>query len=233
MAEVELRQYLEALLAEQQKATEMAERERAKAAMALAVALERSIQEGDERLREHISNQIQQLSAALVSADLLERERVAAVDTRVSELGHRYDERFQAQEQAVLKQEAAQRGVNATQNEFRGSLEDSQRAAERAMGNYLPRREADVVMGELRSTVDKLALRAETFVTDDEQDRIIDRALARVAALEAQMANTRGKDFATDKQDARMIDRLSLWIACGSMLLTLAFVIVTLLSAKP
>ncbi len=66
---VPLREYVEALLEAHQRAEEIAERERSRAAQVLAEGLERSIISGDIALRDHISQQISQIQAALSSAD--------------------------------------------------------------------------------------------------------------------------------------------------------------------
>jgi hypothetical protein len=63
-----LRRETETITAASQRAIVEAGHEREKAAQALATALERSIREGDERLREHIENQIHQIQAALEAA---------------------------------------------------------------------------------------------------------------------------------------------------------------------
>ncbi len=64
-------------------ATRVASEEREKAAEQLRRELERSIVEGDARLRDHIEQQYQQVWAALLAADKLEVERVERVEAKL------------------------------------------------------------------------------------------------------------------------------------------------------
>jgi hypothetical protein len=63
-----LRREVDVVSRETQRAVTEATGEREKAAQALAVNMKQSIKEGDERLREHIENQVRQIEAALESA---------------------------------------------------------------------------------------------------------------------------------------------------------------------
>jgi hypothetical protein len=72
---VPLRQYFEAILEEHRHAEAIAEQEREKAAVALRAELARAIDEGDRNLRGHIQQQVEQIGAALQSAERLETTR--------------------------------------------------------------------------------------------------------------------------------------------------------------
>lgn len=147
---VSLREYVEAILVERDRALTMAgderekaadvlrqeqhralttaESEREKAASALRDTLAQAIREGDERLREHISNQVAQINATLESGELLEIERIRAVHDQLVALIEGVTREFgQAQnaaQAAVAKAEQAQQRVNEGQNEFRQTLSD-------------------------------------------------------------------------------------------------------------
>jgi len=121
---VALREYIDALLSEKERALTMADDEREKAAAALRGELARAMGEGDDRLREHIHNQVQQINAALVSAEKLELERLNVIMRRlegdenvVTALREANDERFHKFEKTVSDR-------FAQVNEFRGSLDD-------------------------------------------------------------------------------------------------------------
>lgn len=107
----ELRQHFNAILQEKDRAVEMAEAEREKAAAALSTALAKTISDGDERLREHIANQIDQINRALASEELLELERVAGIritlETLFEEKQRALDAALAAQREAVTKAETA------------------------------------------------------------------------------------------------------------------------------
>ena len=147
---VALRDYVEALFNEQQRATEMAEREREKAATvlrseqlrtqqtaeqeraksadALAASLAQSIREGDERLREHITQQVKQIEAALAAA---QRETLI---------------QHEASEKAIAKAEAANEKRFGSVNEFRVQLADQATL-------FLPREVFDAQFADLNKRV--------------------------------------------------------------------------------
>ena len=100
MATEEREKAAKALREEQQHAAEVAEHEREKAAEALRTGLDRAIKEGDERLREHVLSQIERITADLVSADKLEIARIDAVRNQLTDA-------VEAASQAVGKAEVA------------------------------------------------------------------------------------------------------------------------------
>lgn len=91
--------------------------------------LQRAMEVGDERLREHIQKQAIQIEAALVSANALEVERVNRV--------HREAELVaEASKEAISKAEASNERRFKASNEFRQSLIDQ-------AATFLPRKEYD------------------------------------------------------------------------------------------
>jgi hypothetical protein len=98
-----------------------------------AVALARAIADGDERLREHVSNQIERLQADLISADKLERERIARVDESVSSLRSEIQAAAAASKEAILKQERANELRFEGANEWRSQSADRERTQAEAI----------------------------------------------------------------------------------------------------
>lgn len=124
VASTEREKAAEALRGEQYRAMEQAEREREKAASAMRDGLDRGIKEGDERLREHIANQIQQINGALASAEKLESERLRNALGATDSVRREMQLITESAKEAVKKAEIAQQNVNVGQNEFRGQLKD-------------------------------------------------------------------------------------------------------------
>jgi flagellar biosynthesis/type III secretory pathway protein FliH len=164
MTEIELREYFNAILSEKDRAVEMAtaerekaagalreeqryametaEHEREKAAEALRTGLDRAMQEGDDRLREHITNQVMQINAALISADKLEIARIDAVRTQLTDA-------MKAAAAAVTKAENATEKRLEGMNEFRAQLESQN-------STFMPREVGEAQFNELRRTVAEL-----------------------------------------------------------------------------
>lgn len=165
--QVSLREYVEALFNEQQRATDMAERERAaatsalrqeqqhaadiaarersKAAGALATNLAHSISEGDDRLREHIVNQFAQIAAALDSAEKLE---VTRLDTLRREMTLIHD----GSEKAISKAETAVEKRLEAGNAYRAQLADQ-------ASTFMLREVGDAQFDDLRKQVAELTER--------------------------------------------------------------------------
>lgn len=116
----QIKEFIEAILDEQRRGMIVAEQEREKAAKALRIELERAINQGDEALRDHISNQIAQLAAALVSADMLEQERIRTVTARL-------DTQFDAAQKAIAKADTATEKRFEGVNEWRAQSADRER----------------------------------------------------------------------------------------------------------
>lgn len=166
---VDLRDYVEALFVEGRRATEIAERERAaaaralrteqrqkmdvaerereKSAQALALNLRQSILDGDERLREHIGNQVEQINAALASVESRAQIRHEAHRTQM-------DDRFGYTEVAVAKAEQATERRFHSVNAFREQLADQAQ-------HFLPREVADTQFEELRKVIAAITRRLD------------------------------------------------------------------------
>lgn len=123
-------------LDESRRAVEMAEREREKAAQALAGNLARAIAEGDERLREHIEQQVSQIRSALDGA---RRETQFAAD---------------AQKEAIAKADAANDKRFTAVNEFRSELGDR-------WAQTMPREVAEAQIVELKKAMDAIHRRLD------------------------------------------------------------------------
>jgi hypothetical protein len=100
-----IEKYMEALADERQRAVEVASEEREKSAQALRAALENQIKESSERLREHITNQVQQINAALASAEKLELVRVGEVAQKANSNQDVANVRQEAAAEAIQKAE--------------------------------------------------------------------------------------------------------------------------------
>lgn len=175
-SKVELREYVEALLTEGQRATEMAERERAqaadvllgerrrvaeaaererdKAAVALSTQVAQQISQTDSALRDHIAQQIGQLQIML---EALRRE----IEIRGGE-----------QQKAIEKSETSYDKRFDAVNEFRSQLSDlvqrHQAALSQLTGTLMPREVAEAQIAEVRKLSEAnrdRSLPRETFDT--------------------------------------------------------------------
>ena len=155
---VSLRDFVEALFERNRQAGEQADRERQRSADALAVALARSIDEGDERLREHITNQINQIQAAMDAADKrhdMLRDEVILRDASLRDLllqqansnDLRVREAFAAAGAAIDKQEVANERRFDAVNAFREQL------GEQAT-RFVSREVLDAQMEDLRARIE-------------------------------------------------------------------------------
>ncbi len=224
-SQVELREYIERIFTENQRATEMAEREREKAASALTVerynatqtaesereksaqalrsGLDRAIREGDERLREHIFNQIAQIQAALISAGGLEEERFERAKAEVEALRREMRLIQDGHLEAVNKAEAAQRIVNVSQNEFRAQLRDQ-------AATLMPRKEVEAMVHEIRKRTDELLPR-ETFETAVAS--LENRITGNTSRLDRARGVGEGTDDARDRSQFNQTTLISVAVA--------------------
>lgn len=150
VATVEREKSAAALRTQQDKALDQAERERQKSAEALALSLDRAMKEGDDRLREHISNQVQQIRAALESAEKLEVERMEQVKVATEYVKREAAASQDAGQKAIEKAETATEKRFEAVNEFREQLNDQ-------AGRFLPRETFESVIEGLtvwRQSVD-------------------------------------------------------------------------------
>ncbi len=104
---VGLQVYVEGILDEHRKAIEKADVEREKTAMALAKALEDKTVDGDERLQDHITNQIEQVRQQIASIERVSLSRKESLDHRITSMRELIDARFTATQEAVGKAENA------------------------------------------------------------------------------------------------------------------------------
>lgn len=176
-----------ALRASEARAMDQAEREREKAANAMRISLDRAIKEGDERLREHIANQISQIDAALESAEKLETQRMKGAGEATEALRREMKLITAASEQAVKKAEEAQKDVNAKSNEFRGQLSDQ-------ATTFMPRRESESRSSELDRRIEE----ART-----ERNHQIDALSARLANIEQVASGARAVSQNTERREDR------------------------------
>jgi uncharacterized phage infection (PIP) family protein YhgE len=159
---------LEKVRAEERRATEMAEREREKAAQALAASLRESQRADVESLLNHINSQYHQVSAALTSEKELTEEKVNTVNEKIEsqndemvlrdatvrdllvQANNAYDirvrEAFDASQEAIKKAEDATEkrieGLNNKYNEQIGRLEKA-----------MPREVAEARLDEMRQQI--------------------------------------------------------------------------------
>lgn len=195
---VGIRDFFEAILKEQSRAISMAEVEREKAAHALRIELERARAEGDDRLRDHITNQISQLRGDLVSADKLESERVSKAMNAVESLRKETLLTAESDRRAVAKaEEAAREAVQAVARASEArSLESKERAKEH---NGLIDR-----MGEQAQRAERnIALAQEKFATKADVQALRDVLSTQIAAhgkrLDTQEGHVQGGDKLTGK----------------------------------
>jgi hypothetical protein len=123
-------------LEESRRAVEMAEREREKAAVALAGNLARAIEDGDVRLREHIGQQVAQIEAALNGA---RRETGFAAA---------------AQKEAIDKADAANDKRFDAVNNFRAELSDR-------WEKTMPREVAEAQINEIKKSMEAIHRRLD------------------------------------------------------------------------
>jgi len=176
---VELREHIEALFTEQQRANEIAERERAAAAEALrqeqhhtaeiaAVEREKSaqivadnirqaIREGDARLHEHILSQVAQIDAAHRAAEMLETERFERAKAEVEAVRRELMLIQTAARDAVTVAQEAQEKRNQNFNEWKSQfavLIDEQRAqVAGVVGSFMSREAVEARLDALQQQI--------------------------------------------------------------------------------
>lgn len=150
MADDEREKSAAALRNEQQRALDQADRERERAAEKLRSEMSRQIDEGDDRLREHIAQQFQQINAALTSSEKLEIERFERASQAVDSLRSLLDEQRHSHEIAQVKFETTVSARFVQVNEFRGSLDDLSK-------QMATRRELESVQASIGAKMDDLA----------------------------------------------------------------------------
>ena len=113
--------------------------------------------------------------------------RVAVLEERVAALKELTEQRFSgadkanaaaftASNTAILKAEDAQKGINAGQNEFRGTLKDQQ-------ATLIPRAEVDRIVEALEAKIDDLRASRDTTGGSKETARVTLNTVLALAAV--------------------------------------------------
>ena len=208
MAAAERDRAAEVLRDEQRRALLVAETEREKAAAALRAGTDRAIADNFSRLSE-------QLLAMKESSEAAERHRR---ELEVS-AAKAVDAAFAAAEKAVTKAEEAQQRVNIGQNEFRGSLADQ-------AATLMPRKEVEALFAA--ATRERQALVAENArALSDIRDSVatLRTAIAvgpsGLEALESRAARDDGRRQGSHSVTAALYSIIALAIGVGGFLLAL------------
>lgn len=130
MAADEREKAASALRNEQQRADDQAEREREKAAEALRNQLTERIAQGDGNLREHISAQISQLTQLVNSVEAVAMARHDGLQ-REAKIQHDSDQA------AIAKAETANEVRFAAANEWRGQSADRERTQQEQIASFV------------------------------------------------------------------------------------------------
>lgn len=130
MADDEREKAAAALRNEQQRALDQAEREREKAAGALRDQLTERISQGDGNLREHIAAQISQLSQLINSVEQVAKARNEGLQ-REAKIQH------DADQAAIAKAETANEVRFAAANEWRGQSADRERTQQEQIASFI------------------------------------------------------------------------------------------------
>jgi hypothetical protein len=167
------------MMAEQQRALDVAEQEREKAAQLLHKALERQIDEGDRHLQDHIITQIEQIRNALVAANNSVAQQFAAIERRLDGMADLSTSRLEGllasieareqasrerllatQREAQLIQQASQDAIakadNATEKRFEAVNAFRQQLSDQA-SRFLPREVAETQFAEMRRTIAEMS----------------------------------------------------------------------------
>ncbi len=241
-----LRSYVEAILVEKQKALDMASDEREKAASALREAMGRVIAEGDDRLREHIVNQIAQIHEALDASDKLEKERVDAVRTTVealfAEKQKALDAALTAQKEAVSKAELATDRIAARaagdQDALRGEMQERLAAVRRELEAATAAQKEAVIKQEQaterrfegvnewraqsadreRSQAEDRAVLSSTFMLREVADAQLNDIRKQIGTLQVERGHTQGTVAGSDKILLYAFQVITFLIAIGAII---------------
>jgi hypothetical protein len=116
-------------------------------------ALEKAMLIGDDRLADHIKQQVRDIRDALITAEQLELERVSGLRREITLA-------YESSEKAILKQEAANEKRFAGVNEWRGQSLDRERTVQETLaqltGTFLPREVADKQLDAIELRISKL-----------------------------------------------------------------------------
>ena len=160
-APVKLREYIEAILDEHQKANVLAAEEREKAAQALREQLTDRIQAGDANLREHISAQVAQLATMVKHSEQLALTRHEALQ-REMKIQH------DADQAAINKAESANEARFAAANEWRGQSADRERTQQEQIASFVatltPLAKSEAIEDKLAASIDRNRADIETLM---------------------------------------------------------------------
>lgn len=200
------REHFDVVLAAKDRAVDLAADEREKTAQALAGSLTRALQDGDDRLREHVTNQVAQIEAALVSAERLELERIKSVRDLLTAA-------LDSAKEAVTKSEAADHERFASHNNLLAKMDeqakDSQSTLDKLTGSFV--------------TKEAVAANREAW---EEWRRSVERRFDQSMGERQGMGSARTEDRA-DRTEAR--EATTLRYAIVAALSSVATVILTLI----
>lgn len=126
----QIKEYVESILAEKDRAIEKAADEREKAAAALREQLSDRIAAGDANLREHIAAQISQLRQMVEASERIAAQRHDALQ-REAKIQH------DADQAAIAKAEHANEVRFAAANEWRGQSADRERTQQEQIASFV------------------------------------------------------------------------------------------------
>lgn len=214
---VALQEYVDARFDGVERAVETADSEREKAASALREGLLQSIDEGDLRLTDHVKAQVENIKAALASADLLERERIALVRAEVeslegtvtglfSDMQERLAAARRELEQATAAQkEAVLKAENANEKRFQSIEEAKVATAERDRAN------AESHQKQIGALMPRELAESQTAANKASADQHYADNLARINSLQhrldTQTGNAEGRERLADttRADATLV----------------------------
>lgn len=228
-----VKELLDRVLAEREKAVALTERERERAAAALRTGLEQAITEGDGRLREHVSNQYEQVSAALISADKLELARIDAITKALEAHVARQVEQINlAREAAMQRADAMAEALSAQIAEVDrraiASLDAARREANFAQeANDRAIQKAEVASDKRFDAVNEFReqLREQTasFMPREVVDQLVTQINQRITTLESMALQGEGAKGAIQRKDDRSL-QWAIW-AAGALVIIVVVII--------
>ncbi len=144
---VHLKEYIERILTEQNRALDQAGEEREKSASILREGLISSIAEGDRALRDHVAAQVDQLRSQLAASVALTEANFKASSERTTGVRNELLLIAEAAKEAVIKAEVATDKRFEGINDFRGELSDR-------WDKTLPREVAESQFSDIQKRID-------------------------------------------------------------------------------
>ncbi len=229
----QVKEYIEALLVEHQRATEMAERERSKAAdalntekraaattaererdkraEALAVQLRMQMEQGDTALKDHIEQQIRQLESLLSSTRREIDIRVVEQQKAIDKSEGSYDKRFE--------------GINALRGQMSDLMQAHQKSLTELTGSLMPREVAESQITAVSNRVDANAKGVAQGVPRETFDRAVSEWSEWRSGVEQRLNQQRGQGEGAAKQTANATRLTTIAIGLGSLLVSVVLVI--------